>query len=373
MRIAVNTRLLISNKLDGIGWFSFETLKRICQNHPEVQFYFIFDRPYSSEFIFSENVEAIIIGPPTRHPILWYLWFEFRLPVVLKKIKPDLFLSPDGYLSLGSKVKSVAVIHDLNFVHYPKDLPATSRWYYNYFFRKFAHKADRLVTVSEYSRQDLIKSYQINPDKIDVVYNGYNDVYQPLKSEMKDEIKAWVSDGFDYFVFVGSLHPRKNVANMLKAFDLMREKSSKRIKFILIGQKFFKTGEIENTYRTMKYKDDVHFLGHLSPEKIRDIVASAIALVLVSKFEGFGIPVIEALKCETPVIVSDVTSLPEVAGDAGLYSNPFSIESISDCMLQISDNESLRAELIENGKKVCEKFGWDKTAEKVWDSVLKVI
>ncbi len=318
MRIAVNTRLLISNKLDGIGWFTFETLKRICQKHPSIKFYFLFDRPFSNEFIFSDNIEPLVIGPQTRHPVLWYYWFDWRLPEMLNKINPDVFLSPDGYLSLRSKVKSLAVIHDLNFVYYPQDLPMSSRVYYNYFFKKFAPKASRLATVSAYSKQDLVKCYGINPDMIDVVYNGYNPVYKPLVRSEQEKVKKRVSEGFDYFVFIGSLHPRKNVSNMLKAYDLMRAKNSKRIKFLIIGQKFFKTGDIEKTLYSMKYKEDVHLLGHLPPATIREILASGIALVLVSKFEGFGIPVIESFACNTPVIVSNVTSLPEVAADGGL-------------------------------------------------------
>ena len=119
MKIAVNTRLLLKDKLEGIGWFSYETLKRITTQHPEHQFYFIFDRPFTDEFIFSYNIEPVVIGPPARHPVLWYYWFEFRLPGLLKKINPDIFLSPDGYLSLKSHFKSIAVIHDLNFIHYP--------------------------------------------------------------------------------------------------------------------------------------------------------------------------------------------------------------------------------------------------------------
>jgi glycosyltransferase involved in cell wall biosynthesis len=371
MRIVVNTRLLISNKLDGIGWFTYETLKRICQSHPEDKFYFLFDRPFSNEFIFSENIEPIVIGPPTRHPVLWYYWFEWRLPGLLNKINPDVFISTDGYLSLKSKVKSLAVIHDLNFVHNPSDLPLTSHLYYNYFFKKFALKAERLATVSEYSKKDIVDCYGIEQDKIDVVYNGYNSVYQPLNILGQEEVRKKVSDGFDYFAFVGSLHPRKNVANMLLAFDRMRSKSNKRTKFLIIGQKFFKTKDIENAFNSMKYRDDVHFLGHLSPIQLKDILASAIALVLVSKFEGFGIPIIEALKCDTPVIVSNLTSLPEITGNAGLYADPFSIDSITDVMLQMLENEDKRIELVRNGRVVCERFGWDKTASRLWDCIVK--
>ncbi len=373
MNIVVNTRLLLANKLDGIGWFSFETLKRICQNHPNDKFIFLFDRNYSKEFIFSDNIEPMVVGPPTRHPILWYYWFELKLPVLLKKLNPDLFLSPDGYLSLKSQAKSLAVIHDLNFVHYPNDLPLTSRLYYNYFFKRYAAKANRLVTVSEFSKQDIVASYGINPEKIDVVYNGSNLIYHPLSKMEQDEVKQNLTGGLDYFLFIGSLHPRKNIANMLKAFEKFSLSHHTKVKFLIIGQRFFKTGDIQETLESMKFKDDVQFLGHLSPSEISKILAAAIALVLVSKFEGFGIPVIEAFKCDIPVIVSNATSLPEVAQNAALYADPFSVNSICDAMSQMANNESIRNDLIEKGRTVSKRFSWDKTAGLLWDSILKTV
>jgi hypothetical protein len=156
MKIAVNTRLLLKNKLEGIGWFTFETLKRITEQHPEHEFYFIFDRKYDDSFIFSKNVKPIIIPPQARHPFLFFLWFEFSIPYILKRLKADVFLSPDGYLSLSSKTKQVAVIHDLNFEHNPNDVPFLVRKYFKFFFHRWAKKATRIVTVSEYSKKDIV-------------------------------------------------------------------------------------------------------------------------------------------------------------------------------------------------------------------------
>src|SRR6056297_1477961 len=159
MNIAVNTRLLIEGKLEGIGWFTLETLKRITNNHPEHQFIFIFDRPWNENYIFSENVTPVVVGPPTRHPFLWYVWFEYQIPRILKKYNADVFLSPDGYLSLSTKVPQLAVIHDINFVHRPKDLPWLKAKYYNHYFKKFARVARRIATVSYYSKEDNTHSF----------------------------------------------------------------------------------------------------------------------------------------------------------------------------------------------------------------------
>ena len=373
MKIIVNTRSLLKDRLDGIGWFTYETMKRITLNRPFDQFYFLFDRPFSEEFVFSNNIEPIVIGPPTRHPVLWYYWFEKQLPRLINRLNPDIFVSPDGYLSLKSQVKSLAVIHDINFLHFPKDLPFTSRWFYNHYFPLYAHKADRIATVSEYSKKDIVENYLIEPVKIDVLYNGYNSVYQPVADKIKLEIKSQYCDGFDYFIFIGSLLPRKNVANMLQAYEQFRKMSSHKIKFVIIGEHFFKTDDIRKTLAKMHFKNDVQFLGRLEPSEIRNLLASAIALLLVSKFEGFGIPVLEALRCETPVIVSDVASLPEVALDAAIYANPFSPESICDAMIKMLNKKGLREQLIENGKSVCQRYSWDKTSDLFWQSITKTI
>ena len=120
MKIAVNTRLLIKGKLEGIGWFTNETLKRITQQHQDHQFYFLFDRSFDESFIYSDNVNPVVISPQARHPILYYIWFEYSVAKALNKLKPDLFFSPDGYLSLSTHFKSMNVFHDLNFEHIPR-------------------------------------------------------------------------------------------------------------------------------------------------------------------------------------------------------------------------------------------------------------
>lgn len=123
MKIAVNTRLLLKNRLEGIGWFTYETMKRIAQWHPEHEFFFLFDRPYDPKFIFSNNITPVVLYPQSRHPILWYLWFEVSVKRFLKSNSIDLFISPDGYMSLSSDVPQLGIIHDINFFHYPNDLP----------------------------------------------------------------------------------------------------------------------------------------------------------------------------------------------------------------------------------------------------------
>ncbi|NOZ46109.1 MAG: glycosyltransferase family 4 protein [Chlorobi bacterium] len=369
MIIAINTRLLLKNKLEGIGWFSYETLKRITTQHPEHSFVFIFDRPYDQSFIFSPNVKPVVLFPQTRHPFLWLIWFELRIKKLLKKIKADLFFSPDGYLSLRSNVMSIAAIHDINFVHRPQDLPFLTRVYYNFFFPLFAKKAHRIVTVSEYSKQDISKSYGVESSKIDVVYNGANEIYTPVKTDVKKQIEENISNGKPYFIFVGALHPRKNVSGLLKAFDKYKSDTQSNIKLIIVGEKMFKNSELSNVFAKMTFKKDVVFVGRLSAVQLKKVIAGALALIFVPFFEGFGIPLVEAMKCDVPILASNVTSIPEVCGNAAIYANPYDINSIAEGMKKLVADERLRTNLIKQGRIQSSKFSWDKTAEKLWQSI----
>ena len=373
MVIAVNTRLLLKGKLEGIGWFTLETLKRIARNHPEHQFIFIFDRAYFPDYIFSDNVKPVVIGPPTRHPVLWYLWFEFQIPRILRKYKADLFLSPDGYLSRRTKVKQLAVIHDINFVHRPGDLPWLKAKYYNYFFPKFAKLAQRIATVSFYSKEDITRSFKVDYDKIDVVYDGINQIFEPVSEEEKIKTREKYTGGSEYFLFVGALHPRKNICGLLKAFDAFKSVNREGVKLVIVGGEMHKTGEIFETFENLRYKNDVIFTGRVSTAELHDIFGAAMSLVFVPFFEGFGIPIVEAMSAGVPVICSNTTSIPEVGGNAVLYADPLKIDQITFAMIRMAADENLRNNLIEKGFTQKEKFSWDETARLLWMSVERAL
>jgi len=372
MKIVVNAQCLVKNKLEGLGWFSYETLKRITVQHPEHEFVFVFDRQWDEQFIFSDNVKPLILHPPSRHPFLWYLRFNLLFPSMLRKQKADLFLSTDGWMPLHTKVKTVDVIHDLNFEYYPKDLPFWYRLYFLTYFRRFAKKATRLATVSEYSKTDLINKYNIPADKIDVVYNGCNESFKAVDNAQQVKTREKYSNGKPYFVFVGSLHPRKNLKNLFLAFDIIRNKNIE-LKLLIVGAKRWWTKEINNTYESLKYKNDVVFTGRLDSQNLNDVISSALAMTYVSNFEGFGIPILEAFGCETPLITSNITSMPEIAGDAALLVDPASPQSIADAMFKIATDENLRQELIAKGSKRKELFSWQKSADLLWKCIEKAM
>ncbi|MEG1497985.1 MAG: glycosyltransferase family 1 protein [Bacteroidales bacterium] len=372
MKIAINARLLLAGKLDGIGWFSYEILKRISLAHPEHEFLFLFDRKPHPSFIFGPNVKAVVVFPPARHPFLWYLFFERGIPPILKKHKVDLFISTDGWMPLNLKIPSINVIHDLNFLHHPEFIAQPIvRLYYAYFFPKFAQQATRLVTVSNFTKEDIVHNYGIDPEKIEVVYNAAQSIYRPLSKEQQTRIQEKYSMACPYFIFVGTIHQRKNLANIFRAFDLFKAETKTEVKLLIAGGKIWWKGEIENTYEGMQNKKEVIFLGRVDADILSALMASSIALLYPSFFEGFGIPIVEAFHAEVPVLTSNITSMPEVAGEAAYYVEPYSVESIKNGMIKLYEDKNYCKELIALGRERKKMFSWDESAKKFWSIVEK--
>ena len=371
MRIGVNTRLLLSGKMDGIGWFTAETLRRIVLAHPEHDFFFFFDRTPDPTFIFSSNVHPIILCPQARHPILWYIFFQRSIPRALKRHKIDLFLSPDGYMSLNTKVPTLTVIHDLNFEHSPDNLKPSHQRYMTYFSPQFARYSTRIATVSEYSKQDIVNTYHIEADKIDVVYDGAHEGYHPLSPSEQRLTREQYAGGNRYFIFISTIIKRKNLATLLTAFDQFKQDDHEGTKLLVVGHRVWWKDELAKAYEQMSHKEDVVFLGRAEPEELIRLLGSAIALVYPSLYEGFGIPIIEAFQAEVPVITSNCTSMPEVAGDAAILIEPTDTDAMSNALTRVANDSNLRNQLISEGRSRRTLFSWDKTATLLWESMAK--
>jgi len=369
MRIAVNARFLLKHKMEGFGWYTYETLKRMTTNYPEHQFIFFFDRPFDPKFIFSANVEPVVLIPPARHPILFKIWFNFSVSRALKKYKADILFSPDGYLSLKTNIPQIGVIHDLNFEHYPEDLPKSALKYLKHYFPLFAKKAAHILTVSEFSKQDITRLYKIDPAKITVGHNGSSPIFKPLSNADKHVLRDEFTNGIPYIIFVGALHPRKNLVRLLKAFDQFKKATKAETKLLIVGENLWRSKKLN--VPEIQFQKDVVFTGHQPIEKLAQLVAAAKFMAFVSYFEGFGIPIVEAMQAGCPVLSGDKTSLPEVAGDAAVYCDPFDVNSIAKGLQELDQNEALRNQLIQKGFDRCKQFSWDFTAEKIWQVLEK--
>ena len=373
MRIAVNCRFLLPNKLEGLGWYTLEVVRRMVERHPEDQFIFLFDRAYSEEFVFAENIEPLVLFPQSRHPILWYWWFEWSVPRALKKAKADVFFSPDAYCSLRTDVKTLMVTHDIAHVHYPKQIPNIVRRYYDYYVPRFLNRADKVATISNFCKEDILQYYKIPESKILVAHNGSRTNFTPIPSKEQERIKQEYAAGEDYFFYLGAVHPRKNLVRLIQAFNHFKQQSGAPMKLLIGGRMAWQTGEIQQAYEASTYQEDISFLGYVSEELLPKLLASSFALVYVSLFEGFGLPLLEAMYCETPVISSNVTSMPEVAGDAAILVDPESVEDIANGMQTLWANPVMRKTLIEKGKQQRTLFNWDSTAEQIYQELQKLV
>lgn len=372
MKIAINTRFLLADKIEGIGRFSYEITKRLVEQHPDDEFFFFFDRPYDEKFIFGKNVTPIVLFPPARHPFLWYLWFEFAVARALKSHKIDVFFFPDGYLSLRSEVPTLMTIHDIAFVHYPDIISGLVSYYYRYFTPRFIEKAAHLTAVSQFVKDDIVQYYGVGEEKISVTYNACQNIYQPLSTDNQILTKNKFSEGKDYFFFVGAVHPRKNVHRLISAFDAFKQRTNSDKKLLIAGRFAWQTGVVKTAFDQAVHQKDIHFLGYVPETELPALMASAFALTWVSLFEGFGIPLLEAMHCDVPIITSNVTAMPEVVGDAAICVSPTDIDAISAAIQMLDEDNALRQKLIENARVRQQHFDWNISAQTIWNSLVKI-
>lgn len=365
MIIAVNTRFLLRGKMEGLGWHNYELLRRLVRLRPRDQFLFLFDRPFDPAYVFAENVKPLIVRPPARHPILWYLWFEWSVPYVLRKHKADLFLSPDSYCSLRTRVPTLLITHDIAHVHYPDQIPGLVRRYYDYFVPRFLQKADHILTVSQAVRRDIHQQYGVAPEKMTVAHNGLRGSFAPLPAERIRTVRQKYADGQPFFFYLGAVHPRKNVARLIRAFSVFKERTSAPVKLVIAGRLAWKTESVQEAWTSSVYQRDITLLGYLSDDELSAVLGAALALTYVSLFEGFGLPVLEAMHAEVPVITSDRSSMPEVAGKAALLVDPEDELAIAEAMVRLWEDPALRAKCIAAGRLQRDRFSWDRTAELV--------
>ncbi len=369
MVIAVNTRALLTDKLEGYGYYIDELFSRIVANHPEHDFYFFFDRPYDEKFIYAPNVRPVIIKPQARFPFAWKIWYNWMVPFYLKRIKADVFVSADGFCSLSTNVPQCLVVHDLAFLHYPQFISKAHLSFYQKNTKRFIDKAKVVITVSAYSKQDIVQQFQVQANKVHIAGNAANVIFRPIDYEGSETIKAKYTGGAEFFLYTGSIHPRKNLINLLKAFSQFKKRLRSSMKLVIAGRLAWKTEEFTKLLSTFKFRQDVVLTGYIDRQELALVTASAYAMVYPSYFEGFAVPPLEALQCGVPAIVSNTSAMPEVGADAYLYVNPESAEDIADKMMLIYKDEALRSRLIANGAERVKLYNWDAAAEKMWQCI----
>lgn len=316
------------------------------------------------------NVEWRVVGPPARHPLLWRWWYDWRIPAILRKYRADVFVSPDGIASLRTRVPQCLVIHDLAFLQQKDWFSAVIRHFYQSRTPKFLRRVARVATVSETSKKQLVDTYAFASERIDVVYSAAKSVFRPFNELERTQIKDRFTQGLEYFLCTGAIHPRKNLIGLLKAFSLFKKRQQSGFKLVLAGRIAWQSQAFEKLLSTYKYRNDVVLTGYVDADTLAGLTAAAYAMVYPSFYEGFGVPVLEAMQSDVPVITSAGTSMQEIAGEAALYADPQEPTSIAEQLNRIYIDESLRKRMIEAGRVVARRFSWDDTAQRLWMSIL---
>jgi len=361
--------MLIPDKLEGIGWFIYETAIRMIEDHPEDTFILVFDRKPPEDLLDYPNVVKKWSRPQARHPILYKIWFDFMLPGMLRKAGADIFVSCDGFASTRLEIPTYLVIHDLAYIHYPEYIPSFQLRYYRKNVPRFIEVADGLGTVSESSKNDLAKNFDLESGSIDIIPNGCRPVFRPLTKQEKSGVhREWKFDR-PYFIYTGSVHPRKNLVNIIRAYNHFRFRSKFEHSLVIVGRKAWMFDLFEKELANSPFKKQIHLTGYLEDEPLARLLGASSGLIYPSLFEGFGVPLLEAMHAEVPIITSRISSMPEVVGKAALLVDPRNPQDIGKAMYDLARSPELCDELVKKGKRQRKKFDWYQSAEQLYKSI----
>lgn len=370
MTIAVNAIFFNPANLEGYGHYTVSIFKILVNQYPQHQFIFIYDRPHAADLISGPNVQSITVAPAARHIPAFFYWYNISAVLAVKKLKVDVWVQPYGFCSTSTGTPQLLVVHDLAFKHFPKHISWTQRWHYAAMTPRFLKKAKRVVTVSEFSKLDIIQSYpklKLDPT---VISGAARNGFMPLSWEEKEQVKEAYTDGYEYFLCVGGINPRKNMMHILKAFSLFKKWHKSNMKLVFAGRLAWQYQDFVEKLKTYKYRNDVVLTGYVEESILQKLTGAAYAALYVTHFEGFGLPIVEAMQSGVPVVVGNNSSMPEVGGDAVLYADAAQPETIAEQMQQLYRNEQMREKLIQKGLERAVLFSWEKAAQLFWEEIL---
>ncbi len=370
MKIVFNTKSLL-NAHQQDKYFLHETLKRLIDKYPEHEFTILTDQADANFYQVGKNVTTIITRQPLRHTLLRKLWFDFRLPAILKKCKADVFVSADVFCSLETPLPQCVLLHDVTFVYHPNGFKKSTLFFYKRYFPKLLHKATTIATGSAYLKKDLFIRYKIAEQKIDVVTPAAREAFLPVDESVKEETKSKYSEGKSYFIYTQAVHSKKSLVTLLKAFSIFKKRQKSNWKLVVAGNIERYGKSFTESLKAYKYRDDIVLTGFVKEDDLVKLIGSAYALIRPNQQDGVDGSLLEAMNCHIPVIASADPFTKEIAGDAALYANTDDHTDVAEKMMLLYKDESLRSRLVEKGKTVVEKYNWDKTADALWQCIQK--
>jgi glycosyltransferase involved in cell wall biosynthesis len=296
------------------------------------------------------------------------LVLDFSAPVDLLTGKFDIFHSIGYFLPDSLSGKRVLTVHDLYFEKFPDFVDPNLRKYLKKYVPLFLKRCHAVIAVSEATKQDILSFYDIDPQMIHVVYLGC----EPWKNlPSKEEAKQWISQtyfkarDYSYILYIGQLSPHKNISRLLESFSIFKNKMKFPYKLILGGVEVYGSSQVLKKIQEMSLNDDVVITGYINSEDLSKFYRGADIFAFPSLVEGFGIPLLEAMSSEVPILTSNVSAMPEVTGDAALLVNPESTEEMAEGLFHLATDESLRENLIKKGYERVKKFTWEKMASEI--------
>ncbi len=371
MNIAVDARCFIRDGQDESANFIFSIFSKIIALHKQHTFIFIFDKPFHPSLVFVENVVPVVQKPIVDSLAKFHIWYNIKIPLLLKKYKADVFVCTDGFCSLTTKVPQCLVLNDFSFLEFPlfthrKRLGISKR-----FTRRFVKNAKTLIISSDYLKNKIINNYNIPGDKIQIIYPANEEDIKPLSFEDRERIKGKFANGNEYFVYAGLIHPSKNLMNLLKAFSAFKKRQKSSMRLIIVSAFSQQYNELIVSLQLFKFKDDVTLLTGQLANEVTQILAAAYAIVYVPFVENTPVVLLTAMKAGIPLITSSIGALPEICEDAALYAHPENFKEIAIKMMYLFKDENLRKKLIEKGKEQKKKITLKKAVELFWQTIVK--
>lgn len=368
MRIAINTLSLNKTKA-GMGNYIINLVNNLAHIDKKNE-YHVFVSENNKHFfnIKQGNFKIINIGRIIRINLARLVWEQVFLPAYVKRHKIDVLHSPGFVIPFLSKAKNVLTIADMTFINYPKVHTIVKRAYFGLFMPYSMRKADRIISISGSTKRDALKLININPDKIEVTHLAPEEGFRVIdRKKAESRIKLDYKIYSPFILFVGMIEPRKNLIRVLNSFSELK-KGLKKEKFphklVIVGKKGWKYRGIFETVERLSLKKDVVFTGYIPDADLAMFYNAADIFVYPCLYEGFGLPILEAMACGCPVITSDVSSMPEVAGNAALLVNPKDAHKISSAIGRLIKDRKLREDMIKKGLKRSREFSWRRCARE---------
>jgi glycosyltransferase involved in cell wall biosynthesis len=358
MRVGIDARLVYYSQA-GIGQYIIHLVDGLAKVDSQSEYVLLQSRKDDTTILERPNFRRVSLWTPSHHRLERY-----ALNVELMRLGLDVLHSPDFIPPHRPTCKSVITVHDLAFLLYPHFLTKESARYYGH-IDEAVRWTDHIIAVSESTRRDTVQHLGVEENKITVVYEAANPIFRPIdRAQAQQQVRDQYGVNGPFILFVSTIEPRKNVPTLVQALWQLMECYKEDVHLVLAGGKGWLFEDAFAIVEELQMDDRVHFVGRVSSEDLLYLYNAAEMLAHPAFYEGFGLPPLEAMACGLPVIVSNVASLPEVVGDAGILIDPHDVDELTVAMWRVLNDSELNQEMKEKGLRQAGRFSWERAARE---------